>query len=56
MGKKSEYCATRTTAQSAGDVAYTDCVSAEELDTPPNECHDKDIEQSDDEAPVMLEI
>ena len=43
-------------AQSAGAVEYTNCISAEESDLPPNECPEYDIKQSDAEAPVMLEL
>ena len=42
-------------AQSDGAVEYTDCTSAEGLDTP-NECTEYDTKQSDGEAPVMLEL
>ena len=34
-------------------VDYTDCISAEGLDSP-NECPVYDTKQSDDEAPVMI--
>ena len=42
--------------QSAGAVEYSDCISAEELDTPPNECPGYDTKQSDGGVPVMLEL
>ena len=42
-------------AQSVGSVEYTDCTSAEWLDTP-NECPEYDTKQSDGVIPVMLEL
>ena len=42
-------------AQSGGAVEYTDCISAEEQDTP-NQCLGYDTKQSDGEALVMLEF
>ena len=42
-------------AQSATAVEYTDCISAEESNTP-NECHGCKTKQSDGMAPVMLEL
>ena len=42
-------------AQPAGEVEYTNCVSAEELDFP-NEYPAYDTKQSDSEAPVKLEL
>ena len=42
-------------AQSAGFVEYTDCVSREDQDFH-HECPGYDTKQSDDEAPVMLEL
>ena len=42
-------------SQSAGAVEYTDCISAKWLNSP-NECPRYDTKQSDDEAPVMLEL
>ena len=42
-------------AQSAGVVEYTDCVSAEGK-TPTQQVSWYDIKQSDGEAPVMLEL
>ena len=38
---------------SAGTVEYTDCISAEDKDSP-IECPGYDTKQSDGEAPVML--
>ena len=43
-------------AQSAGDVEYTDCFSAEGYDPPPNECPGYGTKQSDGEVPVILEL
>ena len=43
-------------AKSAGAVEYTDCNSVEGQDPTPNECPRYDTKQSDDEAPVMLEL
>ena len=40
-------------AQSAGAVEYTDCTSADGLDSP-NGCPAYDTKQSDSEVPVML--
>ena len=40
-------------AQSAGDVKYTGCFTAERLDSP-NECPGYDTKQSDDEAPLIF--
>ena len=42
------------TLQSTGAVKYTDSISAERQDSPPNECHGYDTKQSDGEVPVML--
>ena len=42
-------------AQLAGAVEYTDCISAEGLDSP-NECSGYDTKQSDDEVLVMVEL
>ena len=42
-------------ALSAGTVEYTDCFSAEELDSP-NECPTYDTKQSDGEVSVKLEL
>ena len=42
-------------AQSVQAVEYTDCISAEEYDSP-NECPRYDTRQSDDEALVMLKL
>ena len=42
-------------AQLAGAVEYTDCISAEEWDSP-NKCPVYDLKQSDGEAPVMLKL
>ena len=42
-------------AQSVGTVEYTDCISAEMLDSP-NECLGYDTKQSDGKVPVMLEL
>ena len=42
--------------QSAGTVEYTDCISAEGLDSPHNKCPGYDTKQSDGEVPVMLEL
>ena len=42
-------CLHRSTGHST--VEYTDCISEEGLDRPPNECP-----ESDGEAPVMLEL
>ena len=44
------------TAQSAVAVEYTDCISAERVRPPPNKCLGCDTKQSDNEAPVMLEL
>ena len=44
-----------TTTQSAGSVEYTNCSFAEGLDSP-NECPRYDTNQSDDEAPIMLNL
>ena len=41
-------------AQSAGDVEYIDCISAEGKDCS-NECSRYDSKQSDEEAVVMQE-
>ena len=43
-------------AKSAGIVEYTDCVSAEGLRLPTNECPRYDARESDGETPVMLEL
>ena len=42
-------------AQSAGDVEYTDCIPAVESD-PPNKCPVYDTKQFDVEVNVMLEL
>ena len=42
-------------AQSAGAVEYTNCIFAEEYNSP-NECPRYDTKQSDGEVPVMLEL
>ena len=42
-------------AQLAGAIEYTNCISTEGLDSP-NECPGYDIQQSDGEASVMLEL
>ena len=42
-------------AQSAGAAEYTDCISADEQDSP-NECPGYDTTQSDGEASVILEL
>ena len=42
-------------AQSAGTVEYTDSISSEGWDFF-NECPEYDTKQSDDEAPVILEL
>ena len=41
--------------QSAGAIEYTDCISAEGLDSR-NDCPRYEIKQSDGEAPVMLKL
>ena len=41
--------------QSAGAAEYTECISAEEYDSP-NECPGHDTKQSDGEAQWMLEL
>ena len=46
-------CIKNCLAQSAGAAEYTDCISAEELDSP-NEYSGCDSKQSDGEASVML--
>ena len=43
-------------AQSAGAVEYTDCTLAEGVRPLPNKCPGYDIEQSNGEVPVMLEL
>ena len=43
-------------AREVGTVEYTDCVTAEGVRHPSNECPEHDIKQSDGEAPVMLEL
>ena len=43
-------------AQSAWAVEYTDCISAQGQDPPPNECPRYDTKQYDGEVPVMLEF
>ena len=53
----SQICSKVTTfsiAQSAGDVEYTNFISAEVY--PANECPRYDTKQSDGEVPVMLEL
>ena len=45
-----------TTAQSAGAVEYTDYPSAKGKTPPHNEYPGYDCKQSDNEAPIMLEI
>ena len=42
-------------ANSVWSVEYTDCISAEGLDSP-NQCPGYNTTQSDGEAPVMLEL
>ena len=42
-------------AQSTGAAKYTDCISAEEYNSP-NECRGYDTKQSDAEASVMLDL
>ena len=44
------------TAQSAGAVEYTNCITAEGVRPPPIEYPGYDNKQSDGEAPVMLEL
>ena len=46
---------THTLTQSTGAIEYTVCISAEEYDSS-NECPEYDSKQSDDEAPIMLEL
>ena len=43
-------------AKSAWTVEYTDCISAEGVRLPPNECPVYDAKQSDGEASVMLKL
>ena len=45
----------KTQTQSAGAAEYTDCISAERLNFS-NECPGYNTKQSDEEAPVMLEL
>ena len=40
----------------AGAVEYTDCIFAEGNIPTPNKCPEYDTNQSDGEAPVMLEL
>ena len=42
-------------AQSAGAIEYTDCITAEGLNSS-KECPGYDMKQSNGEAPVMLEL
>ena len=42
-------------AQSAVAAEYTDCISAEELDST-NKCPGYETKQSDGDAPAMLEL
>ena len=42
-------------AQSAEAVEYTDCISAEGLDSP-KECPGNDTKQSDGEGSIMMEL
>ena len=42
--------------QSARAVEYTDCISAEGKDPPPNECPGNDTKQNDGDLPVMLDL
>ena len=43
----------RNIAQSAGAVEYTDCISADGVRSPRNECPGYDIKQSDGEASTL---
>ena len=45
----------RKLAQAAGAAEYTDCISAEGLDSP-NECPRYDTKRSNEGASVMLEL